>query len=74
LSLAVTTIFWGLGATLQFAVLRWAADVLGLPLSEAAYLQAAVAEGVGWPARRRLGGTCRSSGQTHAALSACCSG
>ena len=27
LSLAVTTIFWGVGATLQFAVLRWAADV-----------------------------------------------
>jgi len=31
LSLAVTTIFWGVGATLQFAVLRWSADVLGLP-------------------------------------------
>ena len=46
LSLAVTTIFWGLGATLQFAVLRWAADVLHLPLERAAYLQAAVAMGV----------------------------
>ena len=46
LSLAVTTIFWGLGATLQFAVLRWADDVLKLPLNEAAYLQAAVAVGV----------------------------
>lgn len=46
LSLAVTTIFWGVGATLQFAILRWAADVLGLPLSQAAYLQAAVAVGV----------------------------
>lgn len=46
LSLAVTTIFWGVGATLQFAVLRWAADVLGLPLDRAAYLQAAVAVGV----------------------------
>ncbi len=46
LSLAVTTIFWGLGATLQFAVLRWAADVLKLPLNQAAYLQAAVAVGV----------------------------
>ena len=46
LSLAVTTIFWGLGATLQFAVLRWAADVLQLPLDRAAYLQAAVAIGV----------------------------
>ncbi|RZS58507.1 lysophospholipid transporter LplT [Sphaerotilus mobilis] len=46
LSLAVTTIFWGLGATLQFIVLRWAADVLALPLDRAAYLQAAVAVGV----------------------------
>jgi MFS transporter, LPLT family, lysophospholipid transporter len=46
LSLAVTTIFWGLGATLQFAVLRWAADALALPLEQAAYLQAAVAVGV----------------------------
>jgi hypothetical protein len=46
LSLAVTTIFWGLGATLQFVVLKWSADVLGLPLEHAAYLQAAVAVGV----------------------------
>ncbi len=46
LSLAVTTIFWGLGATLQFAVLRWAAQALQLPLDHAAYLQAAVAVGV----------------------------
>ena len=46
LSLAVTTIFWGLGATLQFAVLRWADEVLKLPLSQAAALQAAVAVGV----------------------------
>lgn len=46
LSLAVTTLFWGVGATLQFAVLRWSADVLGLTLDRAAYLQAAVAVGV----------------------------
>ena len=46
LSLAATTIFWGVGATLQFAVLRWAVDVLGLTLERAAYLQAAVAVGV----------------------------
>jgi LPLT family lysophospholipid transporter-like MFS transporter len=46
LSLAVTTLFWGVAATLQFAVLRWAADVLRLPLSQSAYLQAAVAVGV----------------------------
>jgi len=46
LSLAVTTIFWGVGATLQFAVLRWAVDELNLTLGQAAYLQAAVAVGV----------------------------
>ncbi|HSI59968.1 MAG TPA: lysophospholipid transporter LplT, partial [Ideonella sp.] len=46
LSLAVTTLFWGVGATLQFAVLRWALDSLGLPLEQAAYLQAVVAVGV----------------------------
>jgi MFS family permease len=46
LSLAATTVLWGVGATLQFAVLRWAVDVLGLTLERAAYLQAAVAVGV----------------------------
>jgi MFS transporter, LPLT family, lysophospholipid transporter len=46
MSLAATTIFWGAGATLQFAVLRWAVDALGLTLDRAAYLQAAVAVGV----------------------------
>lgn len=46
LSLAVTTLFWGAGATLQFIVLRWAGERLGLPLSQAAYLQGAVAVGV----------------------------
>jgi MFS family permease len=46
LSLAATTLFWGAGATLQFAVLRWAQDHLGLPLHQASYLQAAVAVGV----------------------------
>jgi MFS family permease len=46
LSLAVTTLFWGVGATLQFAVLRWAQDSLKLPLDKAAYLQAVVAIGV----------------------------
>jgi MFS family permease len=55
LSLAVTTVFWGVGATLQFAVLKWATDVLRLPLERAAYLQAAVAVGViggAWAAGR----------------------
>ena len=46
LSLAVTTFFWGAGAMLQFAVLRWAVERLGLSLDEAAYLQAAVAVGL----------------------------
>jgi len=46
LSLAVTTLLWGVAATLQFAVLRWAVDVLGLPLAHAAYLQGTVAVGV----------------------------
>lgn len=46
LSLAVTTLFWGAGAVLQFAVLRWAQDELGLSLDRAAYLQACVAIGV----------------------------
>lgn len=46
LSLAATTLFWGAGATLQFVVLRWAQEHLGLPLHQASYLQAAVAVGV----------------------------
>ena len=46
LSLAVTTLFWGVGATLQFVVLRWAGEALALPLSQAAYLQGVVALGV----------------------------
>jgi MFS family permease len=46
LSMAVTTLFWGVASVLQFAVLRWAVEVLGLPLDRAAYLQAAVAVGI----------------------------
>jgi MFS family permease len=46
LSLAVTTTFWGVGAMLQFAVLHWAVQVLGLGLDQAAYLQGIVAVGV----------------------------
>jgi MFS family permease len=46
LSLAVTTIFWGVGATLQFAVLRWARETMHLSLAHASFLQAAVAVGV----------------------------
>ena len=46
ISLAVTTLFWGAGATLQFIVLKWAEQVLGLDLSRAAILQAIVAVGI----------------------------
>jgi hypothetical protein len=46
LSLAVTSVFWGLSALMQFAVLLWATDVLALGLDQAAYLQGTVAAGV----------------------------
>jgi MFS family permease len=46
ISLAVTTLFWGAGATLQFIVLKWAESALGMSLSEGAILQAVVAFGV----------------------------
>lgn len=47
LSLLATSLFWGFGAVLQFAVLRWAQSTLGLGLHTAAYLQAVVAIGLG---------------------------
>ncbi|MCP5264551.1 MAG: lysophospholipid transporter LplT [Burkholderiaceae bacterium] len=46
ISLAVTTLFWGAGATLQFIVLDWAKHALGMPLSRAAILQGVVAVGI----------------------------
>ncbi|MBN9131919.1 MAG: lysophospholipid transporter LplT [Nitrosospira multiformis] len=46
ISLAVTTLFWGAGATLQFIVLKWADVALGYPLSKAAQLQGVVAVGI----------------------------
>ncbi|HLA34951.1 MAG TPA: lysophospholipid transporter LplT [Rhodocyclaceae bacterium] len=46
ISLAVTTLFWGAGATLQFIVLEWAKTALGLDLSNASMLQGVVAVGV----------------------------
>ena len=46
ISLAVTTLFWGAGATLQFIVLKWAESALGMSLSQGAILQAVVAVGV----------------------------
>ncbi len=46
LSMTVTTLLWGVGATLQLIVLRWAHEFLGLPLAQAAYLQGVTALGV----------------------------
>jgi len=45
-SLAVTTLFWGAGATLQFIVLAWADAHLGLPLDKGALLQGVTSVGV----------------------------
>lgn len=46
LALLATMLFWGVGAVLQFAVLRWANEALGLAMHQATYLQACVALGV----------------------------
>jgi hypothetical protein len=46
ISLAVTTLFWGAGATLQFLVLDWAKFALNIDLSAATLLQGIVAVGV----------------------------
>ena len=46
ISLAVTTLFWGAGATLQFIVLKWAQVALNMNLSQGAILQAISAFGV----------------------------
>ena len=56
MSLAVTTLFWGAGATLQFVVLAWAQQSLSLGLDQAAYLQAVVAVGIA--AGAALAGRC----------------
>ncbi len=50
ISLAVTTLFWGAGATLQLIVLWWAKDALGLSLSQGSILQATVGFGVAFGA------------------------
>jgi MFS family permease len=46
ISLAVTTLFWGAGATLQFIVLKWAERSLHMPLDKASTLIGVVALGV----------------------------
>jgi len=56
ISLAVTTLFWGAGATLQFIVIKWAQLALNMNLSQSAILQAisaiGVAGGAVWAAAR----------------------
>ena len=46
ISLAVTTLFWGAGATLQFIVIAWSDEALGFGLSQASILQGVVAAGI----------------------------
>lgn len=46
IALAVTTLFWGAGASLQFIVLKWAEHQLGMRLDQATMLQGVVAIGV----------------------------
>ncbi|QWE14221.1 lysophospholipid transporter LplT [Polynucleobacter sp. AP-Sving-400A-A2] len=46
LSLMVTALFWGAGATLQFIMLKWAQYALHMNLAESAALQAVSAIGV----------------------------
>lgn len=45
ISMSVTTLLWGVGATLQLIVLRWAHEALGLTLAQGAYLQGVTAFG-----------------------------
>ncbi len=46
ISLAVTTLFWGAGATLQFIVIEWSRAMLGYDLSRASMLQGVCALGI----------------------------
>ncbi|HJV81478.1 lysophospholipid transporter LplT [Noviherbaspirillum sp.] len=46
ISLAVTTLFWGAGATLQFIMLKWAEQSLHMPLDQAATFQGIFALGI----------------------------
>ncbi len=45
-SLAVTTLFWGAGATLQFVILQWAKEILHMEQQAASILIAIVAVGI----------------------------
>ncbi|HEY1391742.1 MAG TPA: lysophospholipid transporter LplT, partial [Methylibium sp.] len=66
ISLAVTTLFWGVGATLQFLVLRWAIEALDLDLHQAAYLQGVTAIGI--TAGAALAGRCVPLGRAGTVL------
>ncbi len=46
ISLAVTTLVWGAGATLQFIMLKWAENSLHMPLDKAAVFQGVFAIGM----------------------------
>jgi LPLT family lysophospholipid transporter-like MFS transporter len=46
ISLAVTTLFWGAGATLQYLVLKWAEVNLQMPLNKGSELQGVFAVGI----------------------------
>jgi MFS transporter, LPLT family, lysophospholipid transporter len=50
ISLAVTTLFWGAGACLQFVVIKWAERTLHLPLEQAAMLSGVSAIGIAFGA------------------------
>ncbi|CAM5213777.1 lysophospholipid transporter LplT [Oligella ureolytica] len=56
ISLAVTTLFWGAGATLQLLVLKWGEEHLGFTLEESAILMGVTAVGtvIGAVAASRL--------------------
>jgi MFS family permease len=45
-SLAVTALFWAVAAALQFLVIQWAGEVLGLTLSQSALMQCLLAVGM----------------------------
>ncbi len=56
-SLCITTLFWGVGASMQLLVLDWAQEHLGLGLDGGAYLQGMTGVGVvlgAWWAGRRI--------------------
>lgn len=46
ITLAITTLFWGAGAVLQFLVIAWAEQLLHLPLDKAAVVPAVSAVGI----------------------------